>query len=57
MLIKGQARASGNKPKGKLGAQLQDQKKQTQSATLDALSRDERRLRDADQGAETRAYN
>ncbi|KAI9051028.1 hypothetical protein LZ554_005136 [Drepanopeziza brunnea f. sp. 'monogermtubi'] len=52
-----EARANAQKPKGKLGAQLLEQKKQTQSQTLDALSRDERRARDADAAADTRAYN
>jgi hypothetical protein len=53
-----QARAqAANKPKGKLGSQLQEQKKQTRTDTLDAASKDERRLRDADAAAETRAYN
>jgi hypothetical protein len=46
-----------NKPKGKLGSQLQEQKKQTRTDTLDAASREERRLRDADAVAEARAHN
>jgi len=52
-----EARANAGKPKGKLGSQLQDQKKQTRSDTLEAASKDERRMRDADAGAESRAYN
>ena len=48
---------TANKPKGKLGSQLADQKKQTRTDTLDAASKDERRMRDADASAETRAYN
>jgi len=53
-----EARAqAANKPKGKLGSQLQEQKKQTRTDTLDAASKDERRLRDADAAAESRAYN
>jgi hypothetical protein len=53
-----QARANAaSKPKGKLGSQLHEQKKQTRSETLDALSKDERRARDADAAAESRAYN
>jgi len=53
-----EARANAaNKPKGKLGAQLAEQKKQTRTDTLDAASRDERRMRDADAGQEARAYN
>jgi len=53
-----EARANAaNKPKGKLAAQLQEQKKQTRTDTLEAASRDERRLRDADAAAEARAHN
>jgi hypothetical protein len=53
-----QARAKiASKPKGKLGSQLADQKKQTRTNTLDAASKDERRMRDADAAAETIAYN
>jgi len=53
-----EARANAaNKPKGKLAAQLQEQKKQTRTDTLEAVSRDERRLRDADAAAEARAHN
>lgn len=53
-----EARANAaNKPKGKLGSQLQEQKKQTRTDTLEAASKDERRMRDADAAAETRAYN
>lgn len=53
-----EARANAaSKPKGKLASQLEQQKKQTRSDTLDALSKDERRARDADAGAEARAYN
>ncbi|PBP18635.1 hypothetical protein BUE80_DR010534 [Diplocarpon rosae] len=53
-----EARANAaSKPKGKLASQLQEQKKQTRSETLNGLSREERRLRDADAGADVRAYN
>ncbi|KAL2067384.1 hypothetical protein VTL71DRAFT_1809 [Oculimacula yallundae] len=53
-----EARANAaSKPKGKLGSQLAEQKKQTRNDTLDGLSKEERRLRDADAGAEARAYN
>ncbi|KAH7403382.1 hypothetical protein BKA64DRAFT_641372 [Cadophora sp. MPI-SDFR-AT-0126] len=53
-----EARANAaSKPKGKLGSQLQEQKKQTRSDTLEGLSKEERRLRDADSAAEARAYN
>lgn len=38
-------------------AQLQEQKKQTRTDTLEAASRDEQRLRDADAVAEARAHN
>ncbi|KUJ20614.1 uncharacterized protein LY89DRAFT_448436 [Mollisia scopiformis] len=53
-----EARANAaNKPKGKLGSQLAEQKKQTRTDTLDAASRDELRMRDADAGQEARVYN
>jgi len=53
-----EARANAaNKPKGRLASQLQEQKKQTRTDTLETVSKDERRMRDADAGAETRAYN
>jgi len=53
-----EARANvANKPKGKLGNQLLEQRKQTRTDTLEAASSDERRLRDADAAAESRAYN
>ncbi|KAF8867294.1 hypothetical protein BDZ45DRAFT_667257 [Acephala macrosclerotiorum] len=53
-----EARANAaNKPKGKLGSQLAEQKKQTKNDTLSAASRDELRARDADASAESRAYN
>ncbi|KAH6719188.1 hypothetical protein DL95DRAFT_391284 [Leptodontidium sp. 2 PMI_412] len=53
-----EARANAaSKPKGKLGSQLQEQKKQTRTDTLEGLSKEERRLRDADSAAEARAYN
>jgi len=53
-----EARASAaDKPKGKLGSQLAEQKKQTRTDTLDAASRDELRMRDADASQQARAYN
>ncbi|KAH8808269.1 hypothetical protein F5884DRAFT_900528 [Xylogone sp. PMI_703] len=54
-----EARARGTtaKPKGKLGSQLEEQKKQTRNDTLKEASNDERRTRDADAAAEARAYN
>ncbi|CAG8950525.1 hypothetical protein HYFRA_00002733 [Hymenoscyphus fraxineus] len=48
---------AGGKPKGKLASQLEQQKKQTRSETLEESSRDTRRMRDADAAADTRAYN
>ncbi|CZT48292.1 uncharacterized protein RSE6_08967 [Rhynchosporium secalis] len=53
-----EARANAaSKPKGKLGNQLAEQKKQTRNDTLEGLSKEERRIRHADAGAEARAYN
>ncbi|CAL3963725.1 hypothetical protein PZA11_001261 [Diplocarpon coronariae] len=53
-----EARANAtSKTKGKLGSQLQEQKKQTRNETLNGLSREERQRRDADAGADVRAYN
>ncbi|KAH8599043.1 hypothetical protein B0O99DRAFT_650251 [Bisporella sp. PMI_857] len=53
-----EARANAaKKPKGKLGSQLQEQKRQTRNDALAGASRDELRSREADQLAETRAYN
>jgi len=53
-----EARAkAASTPKGKLGTQLQEQKKQSRVDTLSAASRDERRTRDTDATAQTMAYN
>jgi len=53
-----EARAqSARKTTGKLGSQLQEQRKQTRTGTLEAVSKDERRLRDEETTAEVRAYN
>ncbi|KAG0649938.1 hypothetical protein D0Z07_3796 [Hyphodiscus hymeniophilus] len=53
-----EARANAaNKPKGKLGNQLLEQRKQTRIDTLEAASKDERRMRESDAAAESRAYN
>ncbi|KAF4637416.1 hypothetical protein G7Y89_g629 [Cudoniella acicularis] len=53
-----EARANAaTKPKGKLSSQLQEQKKQTRADTLEAASKDTRRMRDADAAADSRAYN
>ncbi|KAI5866849.1 hypothetical protein GGS23DRAFT_292135 [Durotheca rogersii] len=51
------AQASMSKPVGKLGTQLAAQKKQTRNETLNELSRDETRRRDADEAAEARNHN
>ncbi|KAG9234133.1 hypothetical protein BJ875DRAFT_441589 [Amylocarpus encephaloides] len=48
---------SASKPKGKLGVKLQEQKKQTRIGILEETSSDTRRMRDADEVAESRAYN
>ncbi|KAI1847432.1 hypothetical protein JX266_006657 [Neoarthrinium moseri] len=53
-----EARAkSAQKSTGKLGEQLQAQKKQTRQDTLNAASRDELRAREADQAAQARNYD
>lgn len=53
-----QARANAtNKPKGKLGSQLEGQKKETRTETLKRASDSQRLQRDADAAAEARAYN
>ncbi|RFU35934.1 hypothetical protein B7463_g334, partial [Scytalidium lignicola] len=51
------AKSATSKPKGKLGSQLQDQKKQTRRDTLNEASNDERRTRDADATAQAIAYD
>jgi len=53
-----EARArNSKKATGKLGSQLQEQKRQTRTDTLVAASKDERRIRDSDAAAEARNYN
>ncbi|RQM05085.1 hypothetical protein DH86_00003520 [Scytalidium sp. 3C] len=53
-----EARANAtNKPKGKLGSQLEGQKKETRTETLKRASDSQRLQRDADAAAEARAYN
>lgn len=53
-----QARAkAASKSKGKLGSQLNDQKKQTRNDTLAAMSEEERRRRDMDSADASRTYN
>ncbi|MCJ1245039.1 hypothetical protein MMC30_002240 [Trapelia coarctata] len=49
--------ARANQPKGKLGQALASQKQQTRNETLGDVSREERRNRDADEGAEARNWN
>ncbi|MCJ1486731.1 hypothetical protein MMC06_006909 [Schaereria dolodes] len=49
--------ARTNQPKGKLGRELAKEKQQSRTNTLGEASRDERRKRDADQGAEARNWN
>ncbi len=44
-------------PKGKLGSQLAKERQQTRTDTLGQASREERRARDADAGAEARNWN
>ncbi|KAI0400299.1 hypothetical protein F4802DRAFT_585409 [Xylaria palmicola] len=51
------AQAASAKPSGKLGAQLAAQKKQTRNDTLQEISNNERRQRDADEAAQVRAHN
>ena len=51
------AEAASSKNSGKLGQQLAAQKKQSRQETLNEISREERRARDAEQAAEARAHN
>ncbi|MCJ1302949.1 hypothetical protein MMC08_005754 [Hypocenomyce scalaris] len=46
-----------NQPKGKLGRDLAKEKQQTRTNTLEGISREERRKRDADEVVETRNWN
>ncbi|MCJ1459931.1 hypothetical protein MMC28_010310 [Mycoblastus sanguinarius] len=46
-----------NQPKGKLGKGLARERAQTRTGTLENVSKDERRRRDADQSTEARNYN
>ncbi|TVY78475.1 hypothetical protein LSUE1_G005944 [Lachnellula suecica] len=53
-----EARAkAASKPKGTLGSKLEQQKKQTRTDTLEGVSRDTRRQRDADEAAGAQSYN
>ncbi|KAK3176173.1 hypothetical protein OEA41_007496 [Lepraria neglecta] len=49
--------AKANQPKGKLERDLAKQKAQTRVGTLENISQDERRRRDADQTAQAVSYN
>jgi len=58
MIISLQERAArANQPKGKLGQALASQKQQTRNDILGDASREERRLRDANDGVEARNWN
>jgi len=49
--------AKTSQPKGKLERDLAQQKKQTRTGTLENVSQDERRRRDADQASQAINYN
>ncbi|GAW22939.1 hypothetical protein ANO14919_124860 [Xylariales sp. No.14919] len=51
------AQAASAKSLGKLGTQLAAQKKQTRNDTLQEISNNERRQRDADEAAQARAHH
>ncbi|KAI0913746.1 hypothetical protein F4824DRAFT_483642 [Ustulina deusta] len=51
------AQAASAKSTGKLGTQLAAQKKQTRNDTLQEISNNERRQRDADEAAQARAHH
>ncbi|KAI1162379.1 hypothetical protein F5B18DRAFT_624079 [Nemania serpens] len=51
------AQAASAKSSGKLGAQLAAQKRQTRNDTLQEISSNERRQRDADEAAQARAHH
>ncbi|KAI1810777.1 hypothetical protein GGS20DRAFT_154101 [Poronia punctata] len=51
------AEAASARSSGKLGAQLAAQKKQTRNDTLQEISNNERRLREADEAAQARVHN
>ncbi|KAI3329157.1 hypothetical protein HD806DRAFT_274384 [Xylariaceae sp. AK1471] len=51
------AQAASAKTSGKLGAQLAAQKKQTRNDTLQEISNNERRQRDADEAAQARTHH
>ena len=51
-----QERAKRNQGEGKLGKQLEAQKRQTVNATLEQVSKENRAARDADAAAEARQW-
>ncbi|KAI1423981.1 hypothetical protein F5Y12DRAFT_501448 [Xylaria sp. FL1777] len=51
------AQAASARSSGKLGTQLAAQKKQTRNDTLQEISNNERRQRDADEAAQARAHH
>ncbi|KAI0972540.1 hypothetical protein F4678DRAFT_428393 [Xylaria arbuscula] len=51
------AQAASTKSPGKLGTQLAAQKKQTRNETLQEISNNERRQREADEAAQARAHH
>ena len=58
MGVSSQERADrANQSKGKLGRDLAKERKQTRTDTLEEVSKEERRRRDADQGTEARNYS
>jgi len=50
-------RAKANQPKGKLGRDLAKERAQTRTGTMEDISKDERRRRDADQTSQAINYN
>ena len=52
-----QERAKANQPKGKLGRDLAKERAQTRTGTLENVSQDERRRREADQTSQAINYN
>lgn len=56
-MIQARAQAASAKSSGKLGAQLAAQKKQTRNDTLQEISNNERRQREADEAAQARAHH
>ena len=50
-------RAKAHQPKGKLGRDLAKERAQTRTGTLENVSQDERRKREADQTSQAINYN